>query len=71
MSSIRRSGFERPESGFLSVLATDCQSCGFLKGGSLGPGRKELGNKILALFAVFEKRRNDVLRMLEQIKQWS
>ena len=30
-----------------------------------------LGAAILALFAVFEKRRNDVLRMLEQIKQWS
>ncbi|MBL8796675.1 MAG: hypothetical protein JNM56_22425, partial [Planctomycetia bacterium] len=29
-----------------------------------------LGVAILALFAVFEKRRNDVLRMVEQIKQW-
>jgi hypothetical protein len=29
-----------------------------------------LGVAILTLFAVFEKRRNDVLRMVEQIKQW-
>ena len=29
-----------------------------------------LGVLILTLFAVFEKRRNDVLLMLEQIKQW-
>jgi hypothetical protein len=25
---------------------------------------------ILALFAVFEKRRNDVLRLVEEIKTW-
>jgi energy-coupling factor transporter ATP-binding protein EcfA2 len=29
-----------------------------------------LGAAILALFAVFEKRRNDVLRAIEQIKTW-
>jgi hypothetical protein len=29
-----------------------------------------LGAAILTLFAVFEKRRNDVLHMLEQLKQW-
>jgi hypothetical protein len=29
-----------------------------------------LGAAILTLFAVFEKRRNDVLRMLEEIKSW-
>ncbi len=29
-----------------------------------------LGAAILTLFAVFEKRRNDVLRMLEEIKRW-
>jgi hypothetical protein len=29
-----------------------------------------LGVAILTLFAVFEKRRNDVLRMVEQIKMW-
>jgi hypothetical protein len=29
-----------------------------------------LGAAIIALFAVFEKRRNDVLRMIEQIKKW-
>jgi hypothetical protein len=29
-----------------------------------------LGAAILTLFAVFEKRRNDVLHMLEQIKHW-
>jgi hypothetical protein len=29
-----------------------------------------LGAGILALFAVFEKRRNDVLRVLEEIKKW-
>jgi len=29
-----------------------------------------LGMAILALFAVFEKKRNDVVRMIEQIKQW-
>jgi hypothetical protein len=29
-----------------------------------------LGAVILALFGVFEKRRNEVLRMLEQVKQW-
>ncbi len=29
-----------------------------------------LGVAILTLFAVFEKRRNDVLRMLEEIKRW-
>ena len=30
-----------------------------------------LGGAILALFAVFEKRRDDVLRTIEQIKGWS
>jgi len=30
-----------------------------------------LGGAILALFAVFEKRRNDVVRMIEQLKGWS
>ena len=30
-----------------------------------------LGGAILALFAVFEKRRDDVLRMVEQVKGWS
>jgi hypothetical protein len=29
-----------------------------------------LGAAILALFAVFEKRRNDVLLMLERIRAW-
>jgi hypothetical protein len=29
-----------------------------------------LGAAILTLFAVFEKRRNDVLRMLEELKRW-
>jgi hypothetical protein len=29
-----------------------------------------LGVAILTLFAVFEKRRNDVLQMLEEIKHW-
>jgi hypothetical protein len=29
-----------------------------------------LGVAILALFAVFEKRRNDVLHMMEEIKKW-
>jgi hypothetical protein len=29
-----------------------------------------LGTMILALFAVFEKRRNDVLRLVEEIKTW-
>jgi hypothetical protein len=29
-----------------------------------------LGAAILALFALFEKRRNDVVRMLDQLKQW-
>jgi hypothetical protein len=29
-----------------------------------------LGAAIIALFAVFEKRRNDVLRVLEQLKKW-
>ena len=29
-----------------------------------------LGAAILALFAVFEKRRNDVLRLVEEIKRW-
>ncbi len=29
-----------------------------------------LGMAILTLFAVFEKRRNDVLRVVEQLKQW-
>jgi hypothetical protein len=29
-----------------------------------------LGAAIIALFAVFEKRRNDVLHMLQEIKQW-
>ena len=28
------------------------------------------GVLILALFGLFEKRRDDVLRMVEQIKQW-
>jgi hypothetical protein len=30
-----------------------------------------LGAAILALFAVFEKRRNDVLRLLDEIKRWN
>jgi hypothetical protein len=30
-----------------------------------------LGVAILALFAVFEKRRNDVLRLIEEIKRWN
>ncbi len=30
-----------------------------------------LGMLILALFAVFEKRRNDVLRLLEEIRRWA
>jgi hypothetical protein len=30
-----------------------------------------LGAAIIALFAVFEKRRNDVLRVLEEIKKWN
>jgi hypothetical protein len=29
-----------------------------------------LGVAILALFAVFEKRRNDVLRLIDEIKRW-
>ena len=29
-----------------------------------------LGAAVLALFALFEKRRNDVLRVIEDIKQW-
>jgi multisubunit Na+/H+ antiporter MnhE subunit len=29
-----------------------------------------LGAAILTLFAVFEKRRNDVLHLLEEIKRW-
>jgi hypothetical protein len=29
-----------------------------------------LGAAILALFAIFEKRRNDVLRLIEEIKRW-
>jgi hypothetical protein len=29
-----------------------------------------LGSAILALFAVFEKRRNDVLRLLDEIRRW-
>ncbi len=29
-----------------------------------------LGVAILSLFAVFEKRRNDVLRVLEELKKW-
>ena len=29
-----------------------------------------LGGAILALFALFEKRRNDVLQLLEEIKRW-
>jgi hypothetical protein len=29
-----------------------------------------LGAAIIALFAVFEKRRNDILKLLEEIKQW-
>jgi hypothetical protein len=29
-----------------------------------------LGAAILTLFAVFEKRRNDVLHLLEEIKGW-
>jgi hypothetical protein len=29
-----------------------------------------LGAAILALFALFEKRRNDVLRMVDEIKRW-
>ena len=30
-----------------------------------------LGAAILALFAVFEKRRNDVLRLIEEIRHWA
>jgi len=30
-----------------------------------------LGAAIIALFAVFEKRRNDVLAAVERLKQWS
>jgi hypothetical protein len=30
-----------------------------------------LGAAILALFAVFEKRRTDVLRLIDQIKRWN
>jgi hypothetical protein len=30
-----------------------------------------LGVAILALFAVFEKRRNDVLKLIEDIKRWN
>jgi hypothetical protein len=29
-----------------------------------------LGVAILALFALFEKRRNDVLRLLEELRRW-
>ena len=29
-----------------------------------------LGVAILALFGVFEKRRNDVLRLVEELKEW-
>jgi hypothetical protein len=29
-----------------------------------------LGVTILALFAVFEKRRNDVLRLLDELRRW-
>jgi len=29
-----------------------------------------LGSAILALFALFEKRRNDVLQLLEELKRW-
>ena len=29
-----------------------------------------LGAAILTLFALFEKRRNDVLRVIEEIKAW-
>jgi hypothetical protein len=29
-----------------------------------------LGAAIIALFAVFEKRRDDMLRLLEEIRQW-
>jgi hypothetical protein len=29
-----------------------------------------LGVGIVALFAVFEKRRNDVLRLIDEIKKW-
>jgi hypothetical protein len=29
-----------------------------------------LGAAILTLFAVFKKRRNDVLHLLEEIKRW-
>ena len=29
-----------------------------------------LGSVILALFAVFEKRRDDMLRLLEEIRRW-
>ena len=29
-----------------------------------------LGAAIITLFAIFEKRRNDVLRALEQLKKW-
>jgi hypothetical protein len=29
-----------------------------------------LGVAILALFAFFEKRRNDVLKMIDELKRW-
>jgi hypothetical protein len=29
-----------------------------------------LGVAILTLFALFEKRRNDVLKMIDEIKRW-
>jgi len=30
-----------------------------------------LGVAILTLFGIFEKRRNDVLRMVEELKRWN
>jgi hypothetical protein len=30
-----------------------------------------LGLGILALFGVFEKRRNDVLRLLDEVRRWA
>ena len=39
--------------------------------GKLGKGSGiVLGAGIIALFAVFEQRRNDVLRMLEEMRKW-
>jgi len=29
-----------------------------------------LGAAILTLFAIFEKRRNDVLRLLDELRKW-